>query len=61
MATEAEMKATAKYKKTHLKRISFEVQKEYFANVMSPAIERSGESINGYIKKAIQERIDREV
>lgn len=57
MATKAHSKATAKYKKTHIKRIAFEVQNEYWNEVLMPAIEKSGLSINGFIKEAVKEYI----
>lgn len=49
-----------KYTKEKLKRISFNVQKDYYENNLKPAADRAGESINGYIKKSIDQRIDRE-
>lgn len=53
MATEAEMRATAKYKKANMHRISFEVQNKYWNEELWPAIEASGMSTNGFIKKCI--------
>lgn len=52
--------AIAKYKKTHLHRIGLDVQNEYFDKVLKPAVDKTGETVNGFIKKAIQERIERE-
>ena len=46
-----------RYKKKAMKRILFEVKKDYFAAIMEPAIKESGESTNGFIKKAIADRI----
>lgn len=54
----AHMKATAKYKKAHIRRLSFEVQNEYFDEVLKPAIDETGMSINGFIKEAIKEYIE---
>ena len=48
------------YRKNHFKRVGVDVQKEYYAEVLKPAADRVGESVNGYIKKAIDERIERE-
>lgn len=45
--------------KSKLKRIPLDVQKEKYEEIKSAA-ERSGESVNGYIKKAIDERMERE-
>ena len=47
------------YAKTKLKRIPLDVQKEKYEEIKSAA-ERFGESVNGYIKKAIDERMKRE-
>lgn len=46
------------YAAAHYKRIPLNVGKEYFESVMKPAAAAAGESMNGYIKKAIQMRID---
>lgn len=59
MRTEAQLRASVKYKKSHIKRIAFEVQKEYFESVIKPEAEKRGETVNGFIKKAIEERIGR--
>lgn len=47
-----------KYAKAKLKRIPLDVQKEKYEQIKAAAV-RSGESVNGYIKKAIDERIER--
>lgn len=52
--TQAEMRATAKYKKAHMHRISFEVQNKYWDEELGPAIRESGMSTNGFIKKCIE-------
>lgn len=59
MTTQAQMRATAKYKRTHLKRISFEVQNEYWNDVLSKAVKESGLSLNGFIKEAVKEYIEK--
>ena len=46
------------YAKAKLKRIPLDVQKEKYEQIKAAAV-RSGESVNGYIKKAIDERIER--
>ena len=53
-------RATSKYKKTHIKRVALEMQKAYFEEVLKPAADAAGETVNGYIKKAIARRIDHE-
>lgn len=46
------------YAKAKLKRIPLDVQKEKYEQIKAAAV-RNGESVNGYIKKAIDERIER--
>lgn len=58
--TEAKKRALMKYSATHIKQTGFKVQKTYFENVLKPAVEAAGESMNGFIKKAIDQRIERE-
>ena len=60
MQSVSQLRASEKYKKAHIKRIAFEVQKEYFENVIKPEAEKRGETVNGFIKKAIEERIGNE-
>ena len=47
------------YAKEKLKRIPLDVRKEKYEQIKQAA-ERSGESVNGYIKKAIELRMDQE-
>ena len=47
------------YQKSKLKRIPLDVQKEKYEEIKAAA-DRSKESVNGYIKKAIDERMKRE-
>ena len=49
-----------KYRKTNLKRIPLDVQKDYYDNVLKPAADRSGTPVNRYIRIAIDEKIDRD-
>ena len=48
---------TMKYKKKVYKRIPFEVKKEYYSAILEPAASSVNESVNGYIKKALDMRI----
>ena len=59
--SDAQKRATAKYKEKNLKRIPLDVQKEKYEQIKA-ASEKAGESVNGYIKHAIDERmkIDKE-
>lgn len=47
------------YAKAKLKRIPLDVQKEKYEQIKAAA-GRTGESVNGYIKKAIDERMERD-
>ena len=47
------------YAKSNLKRIPLDVQKEKYEEIKAVS-EKVGESVNGYIKKAIDERIERD-
>ena len=60
MATsEAQKKASISYAKKALKRIPLDVQKEKYDEIKAAA-DRAGETVNGYIKRAIDERMERE-
>ena len=47
------------YAKKNLKRIPLDVQKEKYEEIKAAA-ESAGESVNGYIKKAVDERMERD-
>lgn len=47
------------YAREKLKRIPLDVQKEKYEEIKAAA-ERANESVNGYIKKAIDERMQRD-
>lgn len=47
------------YAKEKLKRIPLDVRKEKYEQIKNFA-EQAGESVNGYIKNAVDERIERE-
>ena len=57
--TDAQRQATAKYKEKNIKRIPLDVQKEKYEEIKA-APEAAGEKINTYIKKAIDERMERD-
>lgn len=56
--TDSQRQAHYKYKKTHLKRVPLDLKLEEYQEVKEAA-EASGESVNGYIKKAIRLRLNR--
>ena len=47
------------YQKSKLKRSPLDVQKEKYEEIKAAA-DHAGESVNGYIKKAIDERMERD-
>lgn len=49
----------ANYAKTNLKRIPLDVQKEKYDQIKAAA-DTAGEKVNSYIKRAIDERMERE-
>ncbi len=57
--TEAQKQSRYNYAKKNLKRIPLDVQKEKFEEIKATS-ERVGETVNGYIKKAIDERMKRD-
>lgn len=56
---ESAKKASMAYAKRSLKRIPLDVQKEKYEEI-KVAADRAGETVNGYIKKAIEERMRKE-
>ena len=54
--TNAKSKYDIEYAKTKLKRIPLDVQKEKYEEIKTAATS-AGESVNGYIKKAIDQRM----
>ncbi|MBR1533373.1 MAG: hypothetical protein IJ639_03340 [Ruminococcus sp.] len=55
---EKAMQHSIKYAKTHLKRVPLDLKTQDYEELQHAA-ERAGESVNGFIKTAIKERIDR--
>lgn len=53
-------KYLAEYKRTVLKRVPLEVRREFYETIQKCAAD-TGESVTGYIKKAVQMRIDAEL
>ena len=56
--SDAQKRAVYKYAKTHLKRVPLDVTKEKY-DAIKAAADANGESVNGFIKAAIDERLDR--
>ena len=57
--TDAQRQATAKYKEKNIKRIPLDVQKEKYEEIKAAA-DAVGEKVNTYIKKALDERMERD-
>ena len=57
--SESKKKYNLEYAKKKLKRIPLDVQVEKYVEIKTAAA-TSGETINGYIKKAIDERMQRD-
>ena len=55
----AKTKYNMEYAKTKLKRIPLDVQKEKYEEIKLAA-DAAGESVNGYIKSAIDQRMERD-
>lgn len=47
------------YAKKNLKRIPLDVQREKYEEIKAAA-DKTGETVNGYIKKAVDERMERD-
>ena len=56
---ESRKKASIEYEKRSLKRIPLDVQKEKYDEIKAAA-DKAGETVNGYIKKAIEQRMENE-
>ena len=57
--TDAQKRATARYKEKNLKRIPLDVQKEKYEEIKAAATNAS-KTVNGYIKEAIDEKMERD-
>ncbi len=57
--TENQKQSRYNYAKKALKRIPLDVQKEKYEEIKAAA-DNAGEPVNGYIKKAIDERMERD-
>lgn len=57
--SKAKKEYNAQYIRENIKRIPLDVQKAQYDRIKAAAI-RAGESVNGYIKKAVVQRMERE-
>ena len=55
--SEAQKKASLKYAKENLKRVPLDMKKEKYEEIKAAA-DAVGESVNGYIKKAVDLRME---
>lgn len=58
-ASQAQLKATAKYKAKNYKRVPLDMQLSEYEELKETAT-ASGQTVNGYIKAAIREKMERE-
>ena len=58
-AKQNKYKYTSEWKRQNVKRIGLEVSPDKFEEIKQAA-DTSGESVNGYIKKAIDERLSKD-
>lgn len=58
-STEAQKKASVKWQKENYSRIPLDVPKEYHQHLKDIA-KQNGMTLNGFIKKAIEEKLERE-
>ena len=59
MYTESRKNSHMKYAMKKLKRVPLDMQKDYYEEVLKPMADSLGEPVNTFIKKAIEERIER--
>jgi len=57
--TESRKRSSLKYAAEHLKRIPLDVQKDKYEQIKAAA-DNAGESVNAFIKTAIDQRMDRD-
>lgn len=57
--TQAQNMATYKYNKEHLKRVPLDMQKTDY-EILKQHVDARGETVNGFIKRAISETIERD-
>jgi len=57
-STDAQKRASAKYTKTHMRRIPLDVKHAEYDRIKAAA-DAAGESVRGFILKAVFDRIDK--
>lgn len=57
--TQKQKESMYRYRDKNIKRIPLDVQKEKYDEIKAAAM-AAGESVNGYIKKAVDDRMERE-
>ena len=60
MSTEAQKKASIKWQAANMKRVPFDVRKDYYEEVLKPAVKEAGMTVGAFIKAAIEEKIARD-
>ena len=59
MPSDSAKEATKKYKAMHIRRVALEMQREEYERLKRHA-ENAGETVNGYLKKAMRLRMSTE-
>ena len=54
MSTEAQKRASAKWKKNNLKQIPLDVRPEYYNEVLLPFVRNHGYTMRGFILEAVE-------
>lgn len=57
--SESKARSNAKYTKEHQRQIPLKVKNEYYNDILKPAADMMDEPVATFIKKAIEERLDR--
>ena len=57
MSTEAQVRATAKWRSNHYRRIAFDVSKEFFSDALQPFAQERGYTMRGFILESIERNI----
>lgn len=57
--SDAQRRATAKYKEKAYKRVPFDVPNAFYNDMIKPAVDQAGTSLNKFLKEAVTEKIER--
>lgn len=57
--SDAQKRATAKYKEKAYKRVPFDVPIAFYNDMIKPAVDQAGTSMNKFLKEAVVEKVER--